>query len=288
MRSGRVRAQVLSPRDRKAARDHLARHPREHLLLADMVAGVGRPTPPSELAPRVVVAWNGDAIEGVASLRPSMVLDHAITDAAIEACLPWLLGVDSGLIKSGRCGVGRLWSQLRARGREALIDRGETAWALGAQDATDRLPAPRAFPDGARLRCAEDADLDDLVEAARGSLREESRPDPFDGDPVGFRRWVRGRLPRARLIDVGGRPVFVGYADVRRPEGWLIQGVYTWRTHRRRGYARAGMAGLVREAFTAGAEHVQLAVVDGNEAAVRLYAGLGFSPFGDLRTILFL
>ena len=40
-------------------------------------------------------------------------------------------------------------------------------------------------------------------------------------------------------------------------------------------------------AIQAGAEHVQLSVVDGNEAARRLYEGLGFKPFGKLRTILF-
>jgi len=41
------------------------------------------------------------------------------------------------------------------------------------------------------------------------------------------------------------------------------------------------------EAFARGADHVQLAVVDGNDAAQRLYEGLGFKPFGRVRTILF-
>lgn len=285
LRGGQVRAQLLSVRDRSTALAYLGRHPRENLLLSDVVAGVGRPTPPSELSPRVVVAWRGGEIEGVASLRPSMVLDHAITDAALDACLPLLGAAETGLIKSRRCGVTRLWQHLRRRGREALIDRGETAFSLRAEQWSDPAPEP---PADACLRRADESDLEDLVEAARGSLREESRPDPFDGDPVGFRRWVRGRLPRARLVDVAGRPVFVGYADVRRPEGWLIQGVYTWREHRRRGYARVGMAGLIREAFEAGADHVQLAVVDGNQSAVGLYRGLGFEPFCELRTILFL
>ena len=80
---------------------------------------------------------------------------------------------------------------------------------------------------------------------------------------------------------------FVAYADVQRPEGWLIQGVYTWPAYRRRGFAAAGVADLCREAFDAGASHVQLAVVEGNLAARRLYAGLGFEPFDELRTILF-
>jgi predicted GNAT family acetyltransferase len=130
-------------------------------------------------------------------------------------------------------------------------------------------------------------DLDELVVAARESLREEERPDPFAGDPRGFRRWVRGRVPRARVVEHAGRVVFVGYADVQRPEGWLIQGVYTWPEFRRRGFAAAGVSDVCREAFAAGARHVQLAVVEGNAAGQGLYAGLGFEPFGELRTILF-
>ena len=81
--------------------------------------------------------------------------------------------------------------------------------------------------------------------------------------------------------------MYVGYADVRRPEGWLLQGVYTWPRVRRRGYASAGTAALCEEAFARGAEHVQLSVVDGNDGARALYEGLGFKPFARLRTILF-
>jgi GNAT superfamily N-acetyltransferase len=279
-----LRAQLLSARDRGAALQYLDRHRRENLLLAELVAGVGRSAAPSEMAPQVVAVWRGGEIVGIASMRPSMVLDHALDEQGLDVCLPLLAGAESGLIKSRRCGVTRLWQHLRSRGRQALIDRGETAWGIDADRIAGGLPI---LPDGARWRHAGEADLDDLVFAARASLREEERPDPFDGDPVGFRSWVRGRLSRARLVDVAGRPVFVGYADVRRPEGWLIQGVYTWREHRRCGFARAGMAALVREAFGAGAEHVQLAVVDGNEPAIGLYSKLGFEPFCELRTILF-
>jgi GNAT superfamily N-acetyltransferase len=284
LRDGRLRAHLLSARDRGAALRFLDRHRRENLLLAELVAGVGRSAPPSELPPQVIGVWRGGEIAGIASMRPSMVLDYELGDEGLDACLPLLGAAESGLIKSRRCGVVRLWQHLHARGRQSLIDRGETAWGLAVENVTKPLPL---LPDGAHWRRASDSDLDDLVFAARASLREEDRPDPFDGDPVGFRRWVRGRLSRARLVDVGGRPVFVGYADVRRPEGWLIQGVYTWHAHRRRGFARAGMAELVREAFDEGADHVQLAVVDGNEPAIGLYASLGFEPFCELRTILF-
>ena len=98
---------------------------------------------------------------------------------------------------------------------------------------------------------------------------------------------MRGRVPRARVVEDAGRIVFVGYADVQRPEGWLLQGIYTWPDSRRRGYASLGVSDLCREAFANGADHVQLSVVDGNEAGRSLYESLGFKPFGKLRTILF-
>jgi predicted GNAT family acetyltransferase len=140
---------------------------------------------------------------------------------------------------------------------------------------------------GARLRNATHCDLDALVEAARASLHEEGRPDPYDGDPQGFRRWVQGRIPRARIVEAKGRIAFVGYADVRCREGWLLQGVYTWREQRRQGLACAGVSDLCAAAFREGARHVQLSVVDGNAPARRLYEGLGFRPYARLRTILF-
>ena len=136
-------------------------------------------------------------------------------------------------------------------------------------------------------RPARPEDLDELVYAARASLWEEERPDPSEDDPHGFERWVRGRLPRARIVQHDGCTVFVAYADVRRAEGWLVQGVYTWPEYRRQGFARRGMDSVVREAFSTGASHVQLAVVEGNERAARLYEELGFEAFAELRTVLF-
>ncbi len=74
---------------------------------------------------------------------------------------------------------------------------------------------------------------------------------------------------------------------MRRSEGWLLQGIYTWPRFRRRGIASFGLSELCREAFRAGTDHVQLAVVDGNIAAQRLYEKLGFRAQAKLRTILF-
>jgi predicted GNAT family acetyltransferase len=179
--------------------------------------------------------------------------------------------------------VDALWAGLqKRRPRRAIIDRVESAYILYAADA--KLVTQRP---GARFRVAEYSDLDELVIAARESLREEGRPDPFAQDVGNFQRWVRGRVSRARVVDSGNRVTMVGYADVQRPEGWLLQGIYTWPDLRQNGYAVYGVSEMCREAFLAGADHVQLAVIDGNLAAQRLYERLGFKSYGKLRTILF-
>lgn len=279
----RWRAEPLAAHQRPAVMEHLRRDLPCNLLLIDLTDNLGRAPEPAEIPPRVLGLLRGSRVEAVASLRPSIVLDSQMAPEAVEALLPHFETIHSGLVKSPWHLVTPLWEKLASAGRKALIDRPECAFALRAGSFR---PAP--VPKGATLRAARASDLDELVVSARASLREEDRPDPFVGDPAGFRRWVQGRLHRARVVEVAGRVVFVGYADVRRTEGWLVQGVYTSPDARRHGYAAAGMSDLVQQAFASGAEHVQLAVVEGNEAATRLYEGLGFEAYARLRTLLFL
>lgn len=275
-------ARGLRRRDRPAALTRLSADLRLNLLLFDLVAGPSAGFAAGEAAPEIVGAWKGDTLAGVAALRPTLVLDSRFPTEALDAILGHVDRVEAGLVRSPAEVVAPLWKRLHERGRRALLDRTEQGYAVDAGAARLVAPLPHA-----RVRPAESHDLEELVVAARASLREEGRPDPFDGDPAGFRRWVRGRLSRARVVEHAGRVAFVGYADVRRPEGWLLQGVYTRPDARRQGFAALGVSHLCREAFAEGAEHVQLAVVEGNEAAERLYARLGFHPFARLRTILF-
>jgi ribosomal protein S18 acetylase RimI-like enzyme len=276
-------ARPLGRRERDTALRHLARDARSNLFLLDLTERMGSRPPPGEMSSEVIGVWRGGEIVGVAGVRPSIVFDGAASQESVDALLPYLDDVGVGLVKSAPEVVGRVWDHLSRDGRRRVIlDRRETSYAVRAS--TARLEDARP---GESIRTAKISDLDDLVVAARESLQEEDRPDPFIGDPRGFRRWVRGRVERARIVESQGRVVFVGYADVRRPEGWLIQGVYTWPERRRRGFGRAGISQLCRDAFQAGADHVQLAVVEGNEPGRGLYERLGFEPFAELRTILF-
>jgi ribosomal protein S18 acetylase RimI-like enzyme len=261
----------------------LSREPRDNLLLLDLTSRIGLPPPPGEMATELVGAFRDRELVGVATLRPTIAFDARIEPEALEAILPLVEALEVGLVKSDPPCVDRLWSHVSQRRRHRVwVDRFETCFAVD-RDAASLV----AGGTGRTARRASEGDLEPLVFAARESLREEDRPDPFAGDVRGFRRWVRGRMPRARVVESEGQVRFVGYADVQRREGWLLQGIYTWPDARRRGFAAAGTSALCREAFASGADHVQLAVVDGNDAAHSLYEGLGFKPFGRLRTILF-
>jgi ribosomal protein S18 acetylase RimI-like enzyme len=284
LQGGQIRADFMVGHQTEQVLARLRHEPRHNLLLMDLVASTEEDPGVGIRGCQVVVASRGAEIVGVASLRPSLILEDGLESETLAAVLPFLSRLEAGLIKSQAHAVGPGWECLRSVGRNPLLDRYEECHVL---DTKGLREGPRVLPAGASLRRGEPSDLDALVFAARSSLREEDRPDPSYGDPQGFRRWVRGRIGRARLLEVAGQPVFVGYADVCRPEGWLIQGVYTWPDQRRRGYARAGMLGMVDEAVQAGAEHVQLAVVEGNRPALGLYGSLGFRALSRLRTILF-
>lgn len=272
----------MRSRERDAALARLLAAPQENLLLLDAVHALGGATAAGEARSEVIVALDGRELVGVASLQPNLVVEAFADPEVLSAFLPYLASIGAGLLKVGVATAEPIWRALRRVGRCAVLDRYETAYAVSPRDVAS-VEAPIA----ARVRAAEPRDLEALVHAARASLREENRPDPFEGDPDGFRRWVGGRISRATVVEWHGAPRFVGYADVQRSEGWLLQGVYTWPEARRRGLAAAGVSALCRRAREAGARHVQLAVVEGNAPAEKLYERLGFRPFARLRTILF-
>ncbi|MBW2287361.1 MAG: GNAT family N-acetyltransferase [Deltaproteobacteria bacterium] len=277
-----VIARRIKPEMRDEALALLELDPVGNLLLIDLVLRLASPPSPGEAATELLGAWRGDELLAVAALRPTLVFSVAPPEV-LEAFFPSLESIGIGLMKSSSDVIDTIWRHLaRRRRRHVLLDRLETAYVVRASDADLSTSQGDAV-----TRAAFDADLDALVVAARESLREEDRPDPFSGDVKGFKRWVQGRVERARVVERGGTIVCVGYADVRLTTGWLLQGVYCWPDVRRRGFATAGVTDLCREAFAAGADHVQLAVVDGNTAGVRLYERLGFKPIGKLRTVLF-
>ena len=135
--------------------------------------------------------------------------------------IPYFASVRTGLIKAPADVAETLWAQLEEAGRRCALDRMEQGYAVDR----DSLRGVR-LPDGGRVRDADYDDLQDLVDAARLSLREEDRPDPFRGDPHAFRSWVAARIPRARVGEHDLRRWREPRADdgpARRPDPGVLQ-----------------------------------------------------------------
>jgi ribosomal protein S18 acetylase RimI-like enzyme len=115
-------------------------------------------------------------------------------------------------------------------------------------------------PDGAVPLGPEDLDQMQDLAADAGLMALEA--DPFRHGPA-FGVWEMGRL-----IAMGGTHLQV-------PGAAEIGNISTRTTHRRRGYARRVVAALVQTHVAEG-RRVFLMVFQANQAAVRLYEGLGF------------
>lgn len=272
----------MQARDRDSVVERLSRKPLENLLLIDAASKVGEVPSTGDPAVQVLLAECEDRLVGVAALQPIVTVEFGISEAVLAELLPHLGAVSSGLLKTRLIIADSVWPMLESSGRRKVLDRIEQGYAVSGRDLR-----PYEVPGGGHMRSASAEDLPDLVDAARSSLKEEDRRDPFDGNPYAFRGWVASRLPRARVIDFEGELCFVGYADVQLESGWLLQGVYTPGPRRRSGFAAAGVSDLCRCAFSSGASHVQLAVVQGNKPAEELYRKLGFRETEQFRTILF-
>lgn len=278
-----MRAWPLATHEHEAALRLLARHPVLDLPLADLVLRAAEPAR-GEPAPLLIGLWRRRELAAIGSLRPCVMLSCDASDEAVATFAPLLDALTGALAKTPTPAGDALARAIARSGRTLIVDRWEQALVLRPDTARAAEIDAWAARD---LRRAKPADLPALVESARASLVDEGRPDPHESDPEGFLRWVKSRMPHARLRDHAGRVAFVAYADIRRAGGWSVQGVYTWPEARRRGLARGGVAAIVHEAFRAGTEHVQLAVVESNRAAQALYGKLGFAPAGRLRTVLF-
>jgi GNAT superfamily N-acetyltransferase len=279
-------AQLMSQMGRRLDRGHFV-----DLVLYDMCHHLARGDAASEKAMSLVGAWHDQKNLGLLALRPLVTLGCMSTEVPVlEQFVPSLGTLRSALLKAPIEEAVPLWELLLAMGFHSDLEREETSYCLLREKHASLRKTSVAYQSMAgepRLHPAEEADLEALVWASRASLQEEGRSDTYKEDPTGFRNWVHERMPFARVLRIDGEVIFTAWADVALPEGWLVQGVYTWPEVRRHGFARRGMAMLCDEAFSQGANHVQLSVVTGNRAAEDLYSELGFVPAQRLQTVLF-
>lgn len=128
------------------------------------------------------------------------------------------------------------------------------------------------------MRDGRDDDLPWLVDHSLRFAREAQLPDrPEHVVALVERRHAQRRF---RIWDAGARVAFAASVDAGGVDG-RIGLVYTVREHRRRGYAAALVAAVVREQFAAGRQRLFLTTDVGNATSNAIYARLGFKPLSD-------
>ena len=124
------------------------------------------------------------------------------------------------------------------------------------------------------------------INAGRMEAEDLGR-DPYLQDPDAVEQAVRGRIQRGDtwVIEEDGQVVFQINVGTQTAWGTQIGGTYVVPSHRRRGLAAAGTAGLCRHLLADGARRVTLHVNEANVGAVRTYERVGFAPSTPFRLI---
>lgn len=168
---------------------------------------------------------------------------------------------------------GSCWSDVReVRPRQPVL-------------AIDTEPAIESNPEVRRVTLEH---WDAYFEAAVKMYTEEVGVSPIQGNPAGYRFYVRQLITSGRAFALfdGSRVLFK--ADLGSVSGTVsqVQGVWVDPAMRGRGLAAPAMAAVVRMARTL-TPTVSLYVNDFNTRARRAYQRVGFAPVGEFATILY-
>ncbi|MBI2390284.1 MAG: GNAT family N-acetyltransferase [Deltaproteobacteria bacterium] len=226
-------------------------------------------------------AWNGNMILQTPSQAPEQAQDAG--DVCREAAA-----------RSGRPVRGLLgpWSQVVAAASVFEVDLARAAKAdpeiLYALD-LEQLRVPEALA-SARVICRR-ATLDDLDVLAR--IRHDYSVETLGAKPgealLATSRRDMERLVGARigwvLVESEVILAFTGY-NAHLPDTVQLGGVYTTPSLRRRGLARAAVAGQLLDARAEGVTRAVLFTGHDNVAAQRAYEALGFRVVGDYGLVL--
>jgi uncharacterized protein len=175
--------------------------------------------------------------------------------------------------------VGELWEAAASVMPEPREDRpGQPVYVL--------REAPEGDSTGLRAATLEDLDL--LLPACAATHAEELGVDPLQRDPDGFRRRTVAQIEEGRswLWAEDGSILFKAEASAWTPSAVQLQQVWVDPDMRRRGYATRGLSDLCRLVLEQ-APAVCLFVRPENEAAIRLYEGIGMRHVGMYRSVLF-
>jgi predicted GNAT family acetyltransferase len=185
-------------------------------------------------------------------------------------------------------GINGPWSQVVAARAAldldqapALLDSHEILYALELA----RLMVPEALADG-RLRCRRlrPDEIDRVAEWRVAYAREmRSRPDT-PALPITSRQETERLQAQGLgyvLVDAADEPLAFSAFNAMLPDAVQVGGVWTPLAWRRRGYARAVVAGSLLQARAQGVTRGVLFTAQANRPAQRAYEALGFRVVGD-------
>lgn len=185
--------------------------------------------------------------------------------AAIHQPINWL----NGPAYAARSAV----DELLDRGFALINDPRQVFMERAMPDASS-LPPRQAQED--MVRPMREADVPQVARLARALRGNE------DASPPTQEELARARLNTLRMLaDVDGRVVSMASTNGKAIKAFQILAVATHPAYRRRGYARAVCAALMRRMEHDGARHCVLFTNVHNQAAQRCYERLGFRVTGD-------
>lgn len=174
--------------------------------------------------------------------------------------------------------VDRFWETFRDAPYPLLFDRHQLVYVLDRE-------ALRAEPEPS-VRLARLDEAEQVAELASAMSLEEIQLDPLKEHPLSYLRLVQHRIRQKRyyVLEENGEIKFQVHLNAVTPYCGQVTGVYTPPPFRRHGYARRGMGEFCRQVLQR-VPTMSLFVNDFNEAAIRLYEGIGFTRTLDYRAI---
>jgi predicted GNAT family acetyltransferase len=256
-----------------AAEPLLARNPAVRAFVIMWIAGWRDASNAAAPAVSYAATCSGAGAGGLALMREGpLVIENSDAQAAAaiaEDLVRKGIVIDHVIGEHAGCeAFARVW-RARLRRRHAV------AMHLRHHMLTE-VHAPPATP-GA-MRVAGDDDLPWLVEHSLRFAREAQLPDRAEHVVALVER--RHAQRRFRIWDDAARVAFAASIDAGTDDG-RIGLVYTVPEHRRRGYAAALVASVVREQLEAGRQRLFLTTDVANPTSNAIYARLGFKPVSD-------
>lgn len=152
----------------------------------------------------------------------------------------------------------------------------------------EHLIVPAALTAGAvTARKAGERDLDLLTDWRHDYNVEALGAEPGEALRAHSRNDFIGRLDDTWLLESTGSPVAYQSFNATLPDMVQVGGVWTPPALRGRGYARAVVAGALRDARDRGVRRAILFTGIDNLAAQRAYRALGFTRVGDFALVLY-